>query len=66
MLFGLKYTPKSIFAAIPNAHADFATNWQSKLLDYEGSIPELCTVHTGVLTVHTRILTVLTGIMNGS
>ncbi|KAA6322936.1 hypothetical protein EZS27_027575 [termite gut metagenome] len=25
-LFGVEYTPKSIFAPIPNAHAEFATN----------------------------------------
>ncbi|KAA6306459.1 hypothetical protein EZS27_041886, partial [termite gut metagenome] len=35
-------------------------------LNYNGSIQELCTVHTGVLTVHTRVLTVLTETMNGS
>ncbi|KAA6328325.1 hypothetical protein EZS27_022765 [termite gut metagenome] len=28
MLFGLEYTPKSIFASIPNARADFATNFE--------------------------------------
>ncbi|KAA6328289.1 hypothetical protein EZS27_022794 [termite gut metagenome] len=27
-LFGVEYTPKSIFAPIPNAHAGFATNFE--------------------------------------